>query len=128
VLLSAHRVTIYTSPEDKAIGIAAKLFASPRGRAGTFGISEAKGDIKERLEFGNANRAYVNYQGAKGGPKEESDTYGHSYFRNAPTVSSDLVLMLRNDLDPGGPGRPLEPLGLHFWRVPPGYPNTAGKP
>jgi hypothetical protein len=41
-------------------------------------------------------------------------------------VASDVVLMLRDDLDPGTPGRPLEPLGPHFWRVPPGYPG--GKP
>jgi len=30
--------------------------------------------------------------------------------------------MLRDDLDPGPPGRPLESLGNKFWRVPPGYP------
>jgi len=121
VALSAHRVTVYTSPEDKAIGIAAKLFASPRGRIGTFGLSEVKGDIKQQLEYSTANIAFVNFQGAKGGQKDQRDTYGHSYFRDAPTVSSDLVLMLRNDLDPGDPGRPLEPLGLHFWHIPPGY-------
>ena len=51
------------------------------------------------------------------------DRYGHSYFRDAPTVSSDLVLMLRDDLDAGPPGRPLEPLGFQFWRIPPGYPD-----
>jgi hypothetical protein len=49
--------------------------------------------------------------------------YGHSYFRDAPTVASDVVLMLRDDLDPGSPGRPLVPLGPHFWDVPPGYPG-----
>ena len=125
--LSAHRVTVYTSPEDKAIGIAAKLFASPRGRIGTFGVSEATGDIKQQLEYSTANVAFVNFQSAKGGQKDQRDTYGHSYFRDATTVSSDLVLMLRNNLDPGDPGRPLEPLGLHFWRVPPGYPNITEK-
>ena len=52
----------------------------------------------------------------------QGDRYGHSYFRDAPSVSSDLVLMLRDDLDPGPPGRPLEPLGNKFWRVPPAYP------
>jgi len=51
------------------------------------------------------------------------DSFGHSYFRNAPTVSSDVILMLRDDLDPGAPGRPLENLGHKFWRVPPGYPK-----
>jgi hypothetical protein len=33
------------------------------------------------------------------------------------------MLMLRDDLDPGTPGRPLKPLGLHFWALPPGYPE-----
>jgi len=37
-------------------------------------------------------------------------------------VRADLVLMLRDDLDPGAPGRPLESLGHKFWRVPPDYP------
>jgi hypothetical protein len=50
------------------------------------------------------------------------DSFGHSYFRDAPTVSSDLILMLRDDLDPGPPGRPLVHLGFKFWRVPTGYP------
>jgi hypothetical protein len=47
---------------------------------------------------------------------------------DAPTVSSDLILMLRDDLDPGPPGRPLEPLGFKFWRVPPGYPGGNSRP
>ncbi len=29
---------------------------------------------------------------------------------------------LRDDLDPGLPGRPLEKIGRKFWRIPPGYP------
>jgi len=39
-------------------------------------------------------------------------------------VSSDLIIMLRDNLDPGPPGRPLEHLGGYFWRVPPGYPAS----
>ena len=35
---------------------------------------------------------------------------------------SDVVLTLRDDFDPGSPGRPLEPIGHHFWQVPSGYP------
>jgi hypothetical protein len=40
-------------------------------------------------------------------------------------VSSDLVLMLRDDLDPGTAGRPLERIDLMFWRIPPGYPSIS---
>ena len=32
--------------------------------------------------------------------------------------------MLRDDLGPGTPGRPLEHLGLKFWRVPEDYPPS----
>ena len=46
--LSAKRFTVYTSPDDKAIGIAQSLFQSPRGRVGTFGPE----DISEHLESG----------------------------------------------------------------------------
>lgn len=41
---SAHRFTIYTSPADQAIGIASKLFASPRGRIGTLGLENVPDD------------------------------------------------------------------------------------
>jgi esterase/lipase superfamily enzyme len=117
---SAHRLTIYTSPADKAIGYAARLFASPRGRIGTFGVDDLSDSMRRRLEYGLANLAFVNFTGAT---DSQLDKYGHSYFRNAPTVSSDLVLMLREDADPGTPERPLEKIGPKFWKVPPGYPG-----
>ena len=124
--LSVNRFTVYTSPADKAVGIAATLFASPRGRVGTFGIDDVSDTVRASMEFGlenaAANFAIVNFSGAADVSGSQRDRYGHSYFRDAPTVSSDLVLMLRDDLDPGTAGRPLEPIGLRFWQVPPGYP------
>ena len=122
---TAHRFTIYTSPKDKAIGVAAKLFASPRGRLGTLGMEELPETVTNTIEYGTANFSVVNFSGARGTTQSQGDRYGHSYFRDAPTVSSDVVLMLRDDLDPGTPGRPLESLGLKFWRVPPGYPDLG---
>jgi esterase/lipase superfamily enzyme len=126
LVLSVDRFTMYTSPADKAIGFARRLFQSPRGRVGTAGLGDVDETIKAAMEFGRAhsptNFAVVNFSGASDANKAQIDRYGHSYFRNAPTVSSDLVLMLRDDLDPGSPGRPLEPIGLRFWRVPSGYP------
>jgi hypothetical protein len=74
------------------------------------------------LERSNANFSYVNFWSATDKSDSDADTFGHSYFRNAPTVSSDLIIMLRDDLDPGPPGRPLESRGFQFWRVPPGFP------
>jgi esterase/lipase superfamily enzyme len=121
--LSVDRLTIYTSPRDKAIGVAARLFASPRGRLGTLGSEDLPDEVADVLDYSGAKVAIVNFEGASDAMVPQGgDRFGHSYFRNAPTVSSDLVLMLREDLDPGTPGRPLESLGRKFWRVPPGYP------
>jgi esterase/lipase superfamily enzyme len=120
--LSVHRFTVYTSPEDRAIGVASRLFASPRGRLGTFGQDELKGATEAAMAYSNANLAVVNFTAAVDALFTGED-FGHSYFRDAPTVASDVVLTLRDDLDPGSPGRPLEAIGHHFWRVPPGYPR-----
>ena len=122
---SAYRFTIYTSPADKAIGWSDKLFDSPKGRIGNVSVEEIPETTRAALERSNANFAYVNFWSATDKSDSDADKFGHSYFRDAPTVSSDLILMLRDDLDPGPPGRPLEPLGFSFWRVPPGYPATT---
>jgi esterase/lipase superfamily enzyme len=121
--LSVHRFTVYSSPEDSAIAVASRLFASPRGRLGTFGQDQVKGAIRAQVEYSTGNVAFVSFK-ARADAVFTGEGYGHSYFRDAPTVASDVVLMLRDDLDPGRPGRPLEPLGPHFWSVPRGYPET----
>jgi len=121
--LSAKRFTVYTSPDDKAIGFARKLFQSPRGRVGTYSPDEVTEHLRAGMEFGKSNFTIINFSGTSGIPNIPGDKYGHSYFRNAPTVSSDLVLMLRDDLDPGDPERPLKHIGLSFWGIPPGYPG-----
>jgi esterase/lipase superfamily enzyme len=120
---SADRITIYTSPADKAIGWSDKLFDSPRGRVGNVSPDTLTDETRSVLERGNSNMSFVNFQSTSDKSDSNADSFGHSYFRNAPTVSSDVILMLRDDLDPGPPGRPLEDLGRHFWRIPPGYPN-----
>ncbi len=123
VAWSADRVTIYTSPADRAIGWSRKLFASPKGRIGNLDPSSMTEQTKLVLDGGNANIAFINFDASADKSDSGADRFGHSYFRNAPTVSSDVILMLRDNLDPGDPGRPLEDLGHKFWRVPPGYPK-----
>ena len=125
--LSAKRFTVYTSPEDKAIGFAGKLFQSPRGRVGTYGPEDVEDYLKSGMKYGRSNFSVINFAGASVGFIDKGDEYGHSYFRNAPTVSSDLVLMLRDDLDPGTPGRPLEYIEAIFWEIPLGYPGKLQK-
>jgi len=116
--LAFDQVTLYSSPGDKAIGLAEKLFASPRGRLGTLGINELNEEEIGRMKANAARVTVVNFEG-------ESTGYGHSYFRNNPAVSSDLVLKIRYGFKPGEAGRPLEHIGLNFWRVPEGYPANA---
>ncbi|MDH3593596.1 MAG: alpha/beta hydrolase [Rhodospirillales bacterium] len=118
LVLEVDQATLYSSPNDRAIGIAETLFASPRGRLGTLDISELTKDESARMEANAARVTVVNFEG-------ESTGYGHDYFRTNPAVSSDLVLMLRYGFKPGEAGRPLEHVGLNFWRVPPGYPAGA---
>jgi esterase/lipase superfamily enzyme len=125
--VSVDRFTIYSSSKDKAIGWSDKLFDSPIGRVGNVSPENLSEETKAILRRGNANISFVNFQPAIDKSYSGSDGFGHSYFRNAPTVSSDLVLMLRDDLDPGPPGRPLQDLGLNFWAVPPGYPASTAE-
>ncbi len=116
--LAVDQATLYTSPDDKAIGIAEVLFASPRGRVGTLSIDELNEAEIARMKVNAGRVSVVNFEG-------ESTGYGHNYFRTNPAVSSDLVLMIRHGLKPGETGRPLENIGLNFWRVPEGYPANA---
>ena len=125
ILLSVDRFTIYTSPEDGAIGAANKLFRSPRGRIGSFDPDHATQNIKAGMAFNWSNFAIVNFPGTYDAKGRKGDRFGHGYFRNAPSVSSDIILMLRDDLDPGTPGRPLEHVDLDFWSLPPGYPGQS---
>lgn len=120
---SSYRMTMYTSPADRAIGWSDRLFDSPRGRIGNLSPESVSEEAKVVLERANYNMAIINFDPAIDKSDSGADGFGHSYFRNAPTVSSDLIIMLRDDVDPGTPQRPLEHLGWKFWRVPPGYPN-----
>jgi len=110
------------------LGVASQLFESPRGRVGTVELEDLDETLRLSMQSAikqlPARFAIVNFAGAADTEKSQRDRYGHSYFRDAPTVSSDLVLMLRDDLDPGTPGRPLERVGLRFWKIPPGYPDV----
>ncbi len=107
------------SEVDKAIGFAETFFVSPRGRLGTIGLDDLTEVDKALIKKSNANFAIIIYDKLS---SLQFDEYVHNYFRNSPGASSDLILMLRDDLDPGSNGRPLESLGLMFWRIPPGYP------
>ena len=117
--LEVDQVTLYTSPDDQAIGIAELFFASPRGRVGTLEIGELNEQEIKTMKANAARVTIVNFDGGR------STGYGHDYFRTNAAVSSDLVLKLRYGFKPGEAGRPLEHIGLNFWRIPEGYPANA---
>lgn len=129
--LSVKRFTIYTSPDDRAIFYAQRLFRSPQGRIGTFRFEKLTESQREMMEFyGSSNFSIIQFLGSSSELSELSqrlDPHGHSYYRSEPTVSSDLVLMLRDDFDPGPPGRPLVYLGSNVWRIPTGYPTDTSE-
>ena len=116
--LDIGQTTLYTSPGDKAIGLAERFFASPRGRLGTLDISELTEQEASAIKANAEHITIVNFKG-------DSEGFGHSYFRTNPAVSSDLILLLRYGFKAGSTGRPLESIGQSFWRIPPSYPSNA---
>jgi esterase/lipase superfamily enzyme len=56
----------------------------------------------------------------------EAGEFGHDYYRANPSVSSDLILLLRYQLAPGGEhGRPLEVGKNGFWVLDDDYPKSS---
>jgi esterase/lipase superfamily enzyme len=105
------RMTIYTSPNDKAISLAEFLFGGLI-RLGQLDLLQVGDDLKQAAASGGTNLAIIEYTGSRSG------SYGHSYFRENPAVSSDLILALRYDRNPGAKnGRPLKHLGRIFWQI-----------
>ncbi len=82
----------------KVVGFSGCLFVSMRrlGKLRPEDLTEAQ---RERLE----TVARVNLIDAR----VSTGFIGHSYFYRHPAVSADLILLLRDNLDPGSPGRPL---------------------
>ncbi len=108
-----RRVTVYTSANDDAIAAAQGLFNS-RERLGSVTPEALRPSQKEMLRRA-ANIDVIVYEGSRAG------SFGHGYFRN-PAVVADAILLLRDGRNPGAEnGRPLEPLGDHFWRITDGY-------
>ena len=102
-------VTIYSSPDDKALGLSSFLFSSnmrlgqqdlDRSNAKAFGEGAGSAGLVDFIEVDG-----------------RTDTFGHGYFLSNPAVSSDLVAMIRYGLKPGDPGRPLVEIKGPFWRL-----------
>jgi esterase/lipase superfamily enzyme len=104
-----RRVTVYVSSNDSAIAAARNLFNS-RARLGSVTPESLSDEQKASLRRAS-NIDLIAYRGQQAG------RFGHGYFRN-PAVLADAILLLRDGKEPGAAhGRPLEPIGDHFWVI-----------
>ena len=118
VFTIVDRLTIYVSKGDQAIGIAAWLFDSLH-RIGQLGYEDLTEEQKEGLAT-SEQASFVDVRVKGGG-------WGHNYFHSSPAVSSDLILLLRYNLEPGAEnGRPLVEKGTNFWSMTSKYPQMTG--
>jgi esterase/lipase superfamily enzyme len=106
------QVTIYTSSNDYALGIAQFLFRGVRVGRVTYDDLDS---IQKRVLQGASNIHIVNVEAVVGRDS-------HSYFHKNPDVLSDIVITLRTGLPPGGEERPLEFQKGNFWNLHAGYP------
>jgi esterase/lipase superfamily enzyme len=106
------RITIYVSPDDRALATSGSLFGSVArlGRLDRAMLTPV--EIEQIRTFDLIDVIRV---------EGRTDLFGHSYFTSNPKVSSDLIGMLRYRLAPNDPGRPLEEIEKPFWRIPAGH-------
>ena len=114
--LRAFHLTIYVSPDDKALATSRWLFGSLArlGRVDTSILTPEQ--IELAASFGFLDVIQI---------RGTTDLFGHGYFVSNPRASADLIAMIRYGLKPNEPGRPLEEVKRPFWRVLP-EPGTKG--
>ena len=102
------RVTLYVSPDDKALATASWLMGSI-ARLGRIDATMLNADqIAAIASLGAVDIIQV---------RGRTDFFGHSYLASNPQVSADIIAMLRYDLRPNEPGRSLEHVTGPFWQV-----------
>ena len=102
------KVTLYVSPDDKALATANWLMGSI-ARLG-------------RIDATMFNAAQIAALAALGAidiiqVRGRTDFFGHGYLASNPQVSADIIAMLRYGLRPNEPGRSLEHVTGSFWQV-----------
>ena len=104
------RMTIYSSPQDRALLVSRILFRS-RTRIGNMRADDISPKSQEYVaRLGRID--IVIYDG------ERTDAFGHSYFTTNPQVSSDVIELLRYGTRLGEPGRELIQKGPVVWEFP----------
>ena len=115
VTMLPRRVTIYLSQNDLAVAVADWMFKSIQ-RIGTLRFEDFSEDARRSARL-MPDLQIVDAQ-------VSTDFIGHGYFHSNPAVSSDLILLLRDDKDPGAEhGRPLIRKEYNFWVIKDDYPR-----
>lgn len=115
--LAPERITVYVSEWDRAIRAADWIFGSTR-RLGQLRGSDLTPEQWKTLESLSQLQVID--------AKVDSSWTGHDYFHANPAVSSDIVLLLRDNRDAGEKnGRPLIKRLDNFWEIRDGYPAGA---
>jgi esterase/lipase superfamily enzyme len=109
------RLTIYESPADKALGMA--LFAFGRERIGQLDPADLSPAARAYLRGSDA----ISLVSVANAPGFDAGN-GHSYFRDSPLVSSDVLAALRYDLHPAERGLEQD-TGTGVWEFPADYLN-----
>ncbi len=102
-------LTIYSSPNDKALELSGLLFGSvirlgqldPTKRLAE--MAQAPPDLGGAVDF-------IAF-------KDSSNFLGHNYFLSDPRVSADIVGLIRYGLKAGDPRRPLVEVKRPFWEI-----------
>ena len=113
-----EQMVVYFSPNDLRLNVGDLLFGS-KDRLGQIEPSEMSpaqvGSLRKlpEIQFIDARIA-------------GSWAWSHAYFYHDPAVSSDLILLLRDNRRPGAQyGRPLAGEGGSLWRIDKDYPAPA---
>lgn len=103
-------LTIYASPEDRALRISKILFRS-RHRLGQLSAEDiTPGGQAFLAKIGKIR--LITYEG------DRTDMFGHAYFTSNPAVSADLIELLRYGTRLGESGRDLTQTGPVTWAFP----------
>jgi esterase/lipase superfamily enzyme len=109
LLQAAKRTTIYASRHDKAIELSDIIFASRR----RLGMLSGR-DFSPKMRHTLAKLPNVQFIECK----LTGLWLGHSYIYDHPAALSDLILVLRDRLDPGAAnGRPLRQPAEGIWEL-----------
>jgi esterase/lipase superfamily enzyme len=115
--LGVERFTIYVTAGDKAIGFSDWLSESRR-RVGDMRLADL-GPEMQKIVAGLPSTNFISAHVKLG-------FVGHDYYRSNPAVSSDLILLLRDNRPPGAAnGRPLTKAAGHYWRITDDYLKKA---